>query len=130
MDRNEEHVNSYSSYDRYKIMKDTYDEKRENSKNPSFRPSNDSYRKKSFFEPGKSRFNRDDSRHNSKPYNNHYNRDNNQRDSHYNKSYSTQSNNTFSQSETTKLHPSWQAKKQMEAKSNVKFEGKKLKFDD
>jgi len=31
----------------------------------------------------------------------------------------------------SKLHPSWQAKKLMEDKlKNMKFEGKKLKFDD
>ena len=28
------------------------------------------------------------------------------------------------------LHPSWVAKKQMEERSKMKFEGKKLKFDD
>ena len=33
--------------------------------------------------------------------------------------------------DTASLHPSWQAKKQMEDKlKSLKFEGKKLKFDD
>ena len=32
--------------------------------------------------------------------------------------------------DTSKLHPSWQAKKQLEERSKLKFEGKKLKFDD
>ena len=46
------------------------------------------------------------------------------------------SNNGFKDSkpaeamDTSKLHPSWQAKKQMEERSKLKFEGKKLKFDD
>ncbi len=32
--------------------------------------------------------------------------------------------------DTSNLHPSWQAKKQLEERAKMKFQGKKVKFDD
>lgn len=75
---------------------------------------------------------RDNSRFNNQTYNK-----NNNYEKHNNSSYHQREQKSYdykpkqtSAIETQKLHPSWQAKKQMEDRAKLKFSGKKMVFDD
>ena len=147
-DYDDDNLMSYSSYDKYK-NKEEFRNRRDNLINSSFRSSlssnyppkydrstrndysNRDYKRK--FNDDDNGFKRQRSMGDGRGFDN---RNNFQRNDKFRSNGSSYNNNSGSNTDkpamdVSKLHPSWQAKKLMEEKlKTIKFDGKKVKFDD
>ncbi|CAF0894500.1 unnamed protein product [Brachionus calyciflorus] len=137
---------SYSSYDRYRKNRNDFNERRNNYTQSSYRNSLSSNggqdrqfdRRSNNFDRPRKEFSRD-----NRNYDGHkreFSRDNNNFKNNRNGFDKRNEKRPFMNNrvddnkpkeDISKLHPSWQAKKLAEEKAKaLKFEGKKIKFDD
>lgn len=136
----EDGLKSYSSYDRYKNKED-FRNRRDTLTRSSFKTSLSS---SSDAVPSYNRgYDRDRDRNSGGGFRrNDFNRgdrdsgfNNNSNNRNFTSSYNSNNNRQYEKPKETvdvsKLHPSWQAKKALEDKvKSLKFEGKKIKFND
>ena len=105
------------------------------------RPYENNKNSNNYKKPYKNNYNRDENKFKNNNYSNSDNREakqfknrnysntNNRDSNQFNKKQNGSSKHNYVKDDS-KLHPSWIAKKQMENKLKLKFEGKKLTFDD